>query len=721
MSKSPSSSSNGFFKKLYSRLNLDHLLLLILTAVHGINNYIWLTKDNMIQRYDAAQYILYSYQYHELFTNPTTSLIIDFFAINRWRPPLRLMIATPFYQMFGYSADIASMTNIFYMVILLFSVYGIGSYLFSRRVGLLAAIMVSLFPIVHILSRVFLSDFALTAMVSLSIYCLLRTEYFTNRRFSLLFGISIGLGFLTKDTYFIFMLGPLIYVMYKSRIFNIPLLFKTLVRNWQALLIVIISAASIGGFFYYLFGTVMFPDDTRFTAKILVLFFILSSFALLTVWFLWATNMNVVIDRSLESIMLRTAVSFLPFLLLGMIFVLPDITTVTAIALFTAALLGFAIVNMLLLKNDYAEWRRNGKKEEFRKHPWLNFNKALIVGLVVCGWFYIPMSHRIFPNLFLNPTYIKPEEGHVDRATWESISYYFMGLPNQQLYLYFFVLIVCLVLVFIHYRRPTIAKMRSVRFISWPKVLVRHDWKAKLSLVLWVVIPYVLFSISHTKNSRFVAPYLPALAIGMAAVLLSFPKRWQRITAVMVVLSIGGLQLITHSYGISELPEKVSVDTPLGEILIFGQETLGRRQYNVHPNPDDWHVDDALNYIYADLKEQARLNGSVEPGRVIVGAVTDGFVNAYVLLYTAMEEKLPVTLRSIQLDRDELWGNESAHVFFTDFDSIDYMIELENFTIRPHLAGAQKYFHDPEHFNQFGRLSEYQLPDDSTLVVYRRI
>ena len=53
-------------------------------------------------------------------------------------------------------------------------------------------------------------------MVSLSTYLLIRSDYFRDRKFSILFGISAGLGMLTKWTFFVFLTGAFFYMFIVS-------------------------------------------------------------------------------------------------------------------------------------------------------------------------------------------------------------------------------------------------------------------------------------------------------------------------------------------------------------------------------------------------------------------------------------------------------------------------------------------------------------------------
>jgi len=53
-------------------------------------------------------------------------------------------------------------------------------------------------------------------MVALSVYLLIRTDYFGNKKYSALFGLSVGLGMLTKWTYFIFLGGLFLFYFLNS-------------------------------------------------------------------------------------------------------------------------------------------------------------------------------------------------------------------------------------------------------------------------------------------------------------------------------------------------------------------------------------------------------------------------------------------------------------------------------------------------------------------------
>ena len=107
-------------------------------------------------------------------------------------------------------------TNSIFLLILLISIYGIGSILYDRNIGLLAALITSMFPLAFGHSRVAMTDYPLMCMVSLSIYLLLKTNEFRSIPYSIFAGMALGVSQFTKETSIIFILFPLIYYFIKA-------------------------------------------------------------------------------------------------------------------------------------------------------------------------------------------------------------------------------------------------------------------------------------------------------------------------------------------------------------------------------------------------------------------------------------------------------------------------------------------------------------------------
>ncbi len=192
-------------------------VLAALVAFHAVNNWRWLTANVTLLGWDLPSHLGKSFLYNGML-HPFTLKAL--FAVVTWHPlhpPLFFLSAVPLYRLFGASVDVGTMVNVLYLAVLIGSVYGIGQRLGGRRVGLLAAFVVATFPAIYALSRLFYIELALTAMVALSVWLLLASDRFQNRTASLLFGLSLGLGLLTKYTYPVFIFAPLCLVVARSK------------------------------------------------------------------------------------------------------------------------------------------------------------------------------------------------------------------------------------------------------------------------------------------------------------------------------------------------------------------------------------------------------------------------------------------------------------------------------------------------------------------------
>jgi hypothetical protein len=103
-------------------------------------------------------------------------------------------------------------TNLLYFIISLYFTFLIGKFIVDTETGVLSALLLSMYPAMYGLSRIYgNSDFAVIACVAFNIYCLLKSDNFKHRIWSLLYGISLGLGLLIKDIFIVFFIAPFVY------------------------------------------------------------------------------------------------------------------------------------------------------------------------------------------------------------------------------------------------------------------------------------------------------------------------------------------------------------------------------------------------------------------------------------------------------------------------------------------------------------------------------
>lgn len=157
-------------------------------------------------------------------------------------PPATYVVTAKAFILFGMKADVPQYSLLFFLTLYCLSMYGIGLRVFQRSAPAFAAMLLSLFyPLLAHFTRIYDLDFPLTAWTVGSIAVLLASERFSKRGWSIMFGICVGIGMLTKWTLVFFVLGPLLVVFWKQWI------DKNALRNF---LFALMIAAILAGPWY---------------------------------------------------------------------------------------------------------------------------------------------------------------------------------------------------------------------------------------------------------------------------------------------------------------------------------------------------------------------------------------------------------------------------------------------------------------------------------------
>ena len=189
--------------------NSVYIYFILLTAFLIITSVIWLKIDTRPPAWDESIHLNLTLDYLELIRSHPPNLLIQLLDISSYYPPLYHLLVVPFHIIFGISEDNFIFVNIIFMVILLFSVWQIGKKVYSDNFGLISASILSAYPIIQWSFHRPLLDLPITAMVMFTIYIYLITEEFSNRKYSVLLGIVIGLSMLIKWSYVFFISVPM--------------------------------------------------------------------------------------------------------------------------------------------------------------------------------------------------------------------------------------------------------------------------------------------------------------------------------------------------------------------------------------------------------------------------------------------------------------------------------------------------------------------------------
>ena len=206
--------------------------VLALWLLHGVGNFWWLKVDTRPPYSDMAGHAITTLR---LASWPWRQLVMDggivreLLHVNPY-PPFFYVTTLPFVWFAWPTVDAMLAVNVLYFGLLIFTTYGIGRLAVGGRAGLLAAFLVSMYPLIYGLSRQYLADVALTAVTALAVFCLFWSASFQRRWPSLILGVVIGVGVLTKWTFIVFLLGPLAIAVYltlrhatRARIVNMML------------------------------------------------------------------------------------------------------------------------------------------------------------------------------------------------------------------------------------------------------------------------------------------------------------------------------------------------------------------------------------------------------------------------------------------------------------------------------------------------------------------
>ncbi len=221
-------------------------VVLALTLLFALVNWHWLQANVVTYGWDRMDHLITSLVYNDMVRSPSAQTPFNLLAYSSYYPPLVHFGIVALYRLFGVSEDVAPFVNVFYLAGLLASVWAITRRLAGRWTALLATVLAGMFPMFFAMSRYLYLDFALTAGVTLAVALLLYTERFQRRGMALWFGLSLGLAFLIKWTTAAFLIGPLVYIIWRSGV--APALLRQprlLLPRWGALVLVLAASAAL--------------------------------------------------------------------------------------------------------------------------------------------------------------------------------------------------------------------------------------------------------------------------------------------------------------------------------------------------------------------------------------------------------------------------------------------------------------------------------------------
>ncbi|MCB4791197.1 MAG: glycosyltransferase family 39 protein [Elusimicrobia bacterium] len=235
----------------------EYLTILLIWVFYGLNNYIWLKKNQSIYYADEAWHLNAALEILDTSKNILQMISkLLYFSINNFYPPFFHTVMAGFNMILGRSHVYSILANLVFMLIMILSVYNAGAKISGKKAGFLSVFILLSYPFIFALSRSPLPDFAMSAMVSLSLCCLIYCEHFSKTAYSVLFGLSFGFGMLTKQLYILFIMPAVLFLIIHFIIQKYPL-NKNIITNLAITFLIIIS---ISGPWYTINLKVLIPN-----------------------------------------------------------------------------------------------------------------------------------------------------------------------------------------------------------------------------------------------------------------------------------------------------------------------------------------------------------------------------------------------------------------------------------------------------------------------------
>ncbi len=206
-------------------------IFLIIAFIYAVCNFIWwIINTPIIPTWDSAVH----------FNNILEKGYIFYNA------PLITWIMKGMFYIFGkeYYDLIVIFVNYVFFLIPLYFIYKIGTELKDKETGNIAMILFALVPAVYGMSRQYgHQDYHIIAGITFNIYCLIKTDYFRNRKWTIWYGISVGLGLMIKDAFLAYFFVPFMYIVImglkekadREKVINIfiSIILGSLIAGWH--------------------------------------------------------------------------------------------------------------------------------------------------------------------------------------------------------------------------------------------------------------------------------------------------------------------------------------------------------------------------------------------------------------------------------------------------------------------------------------------------------
>lgn len=220
---------NRYFRALSARLvgscrpaRGERLALGLVILLSVIAQRVWIARNQAPpELLDDADHLWTSLSLYQTLIHQGFAEFIKHFintASHYYHPPLIPALTAPFYAVFGPSVAAALWINTLFLVLFYVYLFRLVREWAGDGPALAAVLINALFPMTYGLARLYLLEFGVAALVVVWLYYFYRSQAPANGRYVPALGLLLGAGLLTKATFPIYIVGPIIWeLLYQSR------------------------------------------------------------------------------------------------------------------------------------------------------------------------------------------------------------------------------------------------------------------------------------------------------------------------------------------------------------------------------------------------------------------------------------------------------------------------------------------------------------------------
>ncbi len=183
------------------------IVALLLCAVILVSNS-WHHFHNVQPGWDEAWYLGTSFDLFYALKEGIGLFASHYIHALKFTAPLVTVFPLPLYFLFGPSERLALWVNDIWLLLTWWAVYALARDFWGEKVGWIAVSCVALIPLNYGLSRSYLIEPALTAMVAWTHWALWKHAQEEKSR-GILLGVLLGVGILTKTSFLLYVMGSL--------------------------------------------------------------------------------------------------------------------------------------------------------------------------------------------------------------------------------------------------------------------------------------------------------------------------------------------------------------------------------------------------------------------------------------------------------------------------------------------------------------------------------